>query len=198
MFEEFQPDTASPIYQADVEATKQPQGVSLDQKVDHFLIQYEKESMPRSEAPLSGMNQQPALMELLNYIFEADDPSMDAGGAPPPDAGMPPSDPGGASAPTEPTQPTIAPKINLNNFAARLARLVSNYDTLLDPRTTILLRAQTYIAKNYNQAVAKELMIMLETEFNLTPKTKIQQKDEVPTAIAAGALGSGGGGGGAG
>jgi hypothetical protein len=48
------------------------------------------------------------------------------------------------------------PKINIRHFAEGVARLVNNYQTLLDPKTVILTRAMYYISKNYSPKLAKE------------------------------------------
>ena len=194
VFEEFEPSTANPLYATAPEETMQPQNISLDQKVDHFLMQYEKESMPQNTVS-PGLDLQTQMQEarsLFSMMFEADEPAPDAD-APPADAGADlGADIGGGAPPAgdeESAAPIPSPKININNFASRLARLVSNYEALLDPKTTILGRAQTYIAKNYNDNVAKELMVVLETQFDLTIQTPADQKQNAVAPMAVGAAG---------
>ena len=95
------------------------------------------------------------------------------------------------------------PKINIRKFAEGVARLVNNYQTLIDPKTIILNRAMYYVAKNYSPRLAKELMSILERDFDLTPKTQAQRDMQYPPAPrqanagpdSGGGVPSGGGGG---
>ncbi len=213
MFEDFQPDTSAPLAAPNPAETEQPQNISLDQKVDRYLVQYERESMPDNGQGPTGPTMAPAMTAAIgiqerktkkhnllgSLLWEADEPPPDDA---PLDAG-PTDDLPGLDQPTEPEEPeepsTPSPQININNFAEKVARLVSNYETLLDPKTTILNRVQTYITKNYNEKVAKELMIVLETQFSLTPLTKdaeTQQNPPAPMAVGAAgdAIGAGTGG----
>jgi hypothetical protein len=141
---------------------------------------------------------------LKSWIFEQEDPAAGAE-ADTADAGV--GDLGddsglGGDTPTPEAEPPVPiPKINVNLFASRLARLVSNYEFLLDPRTIILRRAQAYMLKNYSDKVAKELMTVMELQYNMTIKTKTQAQDSTPPApiaVGAGMDGRSGGGGGEG
>lgn len=101
---------------------------------------------------------------------------------------------GGAGDPDAAAQSVMnVPQININEFARAVARLVANYDALLDPRTTILNRAALYVATNYNERVAKELMQILEVNYQLVPNTatnsNVSQPDEFPTPYTVGAGG---------
>lgn len=211
------------VQTVDPEATEQPQDVSLDQKVDRFLIQYEREATGIERGETGEMRAKPAIgvaealkrtkrVSLTSFIFEqeedpatagaaeapADAGGMDLGGGGDDAGGM--GDTGGAGE-GEAEASVPMPKINLNLFASRLARLVNNYEALIDPRTIILRRAQTYIAKNYSQKIAKELMTIMELQFNMTTKTSVEKQDSVPNApfaIGAGMEGGGLGGGGGG
>lgn len=175
---------------------------SVDQKIDAYLMQYEKEAVPlegadedklspeaRQQAaeapvPLSERRKQRALYK---WLFEQDAPPADPAASAPTDtptgddAG---EDTGGGDTPEPGAEAPVAPvpKINVRKFAEGLARLVNNYQTLVDPKTIILNRAMYYIAKNYSPRLAKELMSILERDFNLTPKTKAQVQAEYPPA----------------
>lgn len=191
-----------PIKKLEQGSAEQPQNISVDQKIDHFLMQYEKESMPASTAETNA-----PLMEkkLFSFMFEADDendPSDPLGGS-----DSTPSDFGGiggdnpSDSESKPedqeissTNPKNMPKINLTSFSERLARLINNYQTLLDPKTTILNRANVYIAKNYNQKVAQELMTIMNTQFGISALTNSDQEEAYPPAPFGGNAGDGGGG----
>lgn len=218
LFEQELPNsTNSAVYPVDPGATEQPQEVSLDQKVDRFFMQYEREAtgvdgefeqgQPLPTKPSIAVAEaiRRRNVGLMSVLFEQEDPTT-----PPPtdDAGgdMGGGDDMGGDAPTEEEDPPIpVPKINVNVFASRLARLVNNYDALLDPSVVILRRAQTYLAKNYSQKISKELMTVMELQYNMSIKTKAQRELDTPPAPMAigagmegGGLGGGGGGGGEG
>lgn len=192
--------------------------VSLDEKVDHFLIQYERESAPMSAQ--YQVESKTSLKSLMSYLFEADEnkpeeddttdavPTDDLGGDETLDAGGALDfggggfgggsggggglgDLGGGDAGGDVQkgpEPVPTPKINISNFAKSVAKLVNNYQSLLDPKRIILNRTRAYVEKNYNPSVAKELMTILDTEFNLSPQSLAAKEDEMQTPIAAGAL----------
>jgi hypothetical protein len=142
--------------------TYQPSNISLDQKVDRLIMQYERDSSPstadkfiRSKKPLPNIsdNKKIKIKSFQKLIFEADDLDLggnDAGGGmdmgSEPDLGGGLGDIGGDTGDSdksfEPPAPTPSPKLNLNNFAGRVAMLLQNYDSLIDPRTVILNRIQ--------------------------------------------------------
>jgi hypothetical protein len=177
---------------------------SVDEKIDKYLMQYEKDAVPlpgpdTEKEPGSAKPIGEGKFTKLSYIlFEQDAPPADAppADAPPPDAPAetPPSD---AAAPSGSAEVAPVPKINIRKFAEGIARLVNNYQSLIDPKRIILNRAQAYITKNYSTRLAKELMSILERDFDLTSKTNNQRQEEYPPAPRAGAAGPAGGGGGA-
>lgn len=159
--------------------TNQPQDISLDQKVDKYLIQYEREAIKKSEM-FNGLGQTPRasaplaiaqLQEkasLFALLFEQEeegaDAGMDMGGGDDAAAG---ADTGGEGGEEEPQIPE--PQLNIQRFAANLARLVNNYDVMLDPKTVILNRAYAYLLKNYNEQTAIEFMVNMKKYYQLTP-----------------------------
>jgi hypothetical protein len=167
---------------------------SVDEKIDKYLMQYEKDAVPlpgpdAEKEPGGAKPIGEGKFTKLSYIlFEQE--------APPPDAPAetPPSD---AAAPSGSAEVAPVPKINIRKFAEGIARLVNNYQSLIDPKRIILNRAQAYITKNYSTRLAKELMSILERDFDLTYKTNNQRQEEYPPAPRAGAAGPAGGGGGA-
>lgn len=181
--------TVQPVQQGD---TTQAQNISLDAKIDNFLIQYERESLPQQPTPLPpGPGSMPegrkSKHSTFKLLFEADDDKPeelggdDMGG----DSGDDPfggdmgggDDSGGdddlaggtddssgdSAAPVE----APVPRINIRALAPKVARLVNNYEQLIDPRTVILNRVQAYMQKNYDENVSKELMTTLELNFQL-------------------------------
>lgn len=202
--------------------------VSLDQKVDKYLVRYEREAIPTSAiydtdaavqtdvnaansgaggpaAPLAPYeSKRPKGKGLLeSMLFEADpaeDPLADpaagglgadpaAGGAPDPLAD-PGAAPAAAAAPKAP--PVIdTPKMNMNSYCRAVARLVENYEALLNPKTTILNRAKEYIRVNYDEATAKMFEEVMEEQFGI--QSQQPERDQRMAPHAGNAIYSGGG-----
>lgn len=195
----------------DIEATMLPSNISLDQKIDKYIMQYERESSPslankfiNRDKPIPNIPESLKLNKinsLQKFLFEADEPGgMDLGGGGMDDAGGGGMDLGGGGGlgdiggsgdsekKFEPPVPTPSPKLNLNNFASRIATLVQNYDSLIDPRTVILNRVQAYMNQNYSKQMSEELMIKLKRDFGLSSEPK-EINTMGPTSVAAGASG---------
>lgn len=199
--------------------------VSLDQKVDRYLVRYEREAIPTSsmyntelvaqnnEVPTAstnpsgnntgGLTSAPPVKEnrglLSSLLFEApeDEPPIPeepaAGGG---DLFGGGADAGGGGEPSAPKTPPVidTPKMNMNNYARAVARLINNYEALLDPKTTILARAKEYIRVNYDEATAKMFTEVMEQTYNMTDKP--QERDQRMAPNAGNAIYAGGGGGG--
>ena len=76
------------------------------------------------------------------------------------------------------------PKIDMETFAADVARLVKNYDSLLDMKTILLTKAIDYIANNYDENYAGELMDILDFRYDLNLD---EDEDEEVDPLAVGA-----------
>lgn len=88
-----------------------------------------------------------------------------------------------------------ADDIDLKHFANNLARLVKNYDTLMDIESIILNKAYAYIQNNYGEDTVKALKDTLEQDFDIDVERDEIEKDEPEIPIAVGAGGEGGAGG---
>jgi hypothetical protein len=155
---------------------------SLDQAVDKFFVQYERESIPTSE-----MYENVKYRNLSDIIVEQEEPppaeepggDMDLGGLEGDlDLSLTPD----TSTPADGGKPPVmqTPKINLQDFARNVARLTNNVQSLIDLKTVILNRAEKYIQNNYDEITAKELMSILERSYDLSPvnTTSSSQSDE--------------------
>lgn len=195
--------------------------VSLDMVVDKYIVRYERESIPQTGMPGPAPNplaapppntlaQQPSpsaleerqLRALQNLLFEQDAPPDEPiGDEPPPDeggdAGGGGDSGGGGGSGESPGGPPIinTPKINLNDFSRSIARLINNYDALLNPRSIILNRVEAYIKSNYDERTAKMFMQIMERNYGLhatnTEYTSTAGGGEFPTPAAANAGGEG-------
>lgn len=164
------------------------QNLSLDMKVDSYFMKYEKESLPTSnDYSVDG-----SLMESLKIIFEAEGDEDPLGGG----AGDFGGEDETQGAPAQPQAPQVPnPRFNATNFAQSIARLIMNFEGLVDPKTVVLNRAKAFVTKNYDAGVAEQMMEILKSQFGLEP-SPLSSTSEIQAPIAAGAwTGVGGGGG---
>jgi len=197
-------DPIPPPQTADDVAQPEPIDASLDQVVDRYIIRYERDSIPTAETyedELLGTEEDVASMgESVQPLFEQED-EEDAPAEAPADAGLdlgtpdetPAADTGGGAGAKQEEPVVNTPQIDLNNFARSVARLVNNFEALLNPQSIILNRVKTYIESNYDERTAKELMDILDQNYSLRP-VKTEQEEETeqyPEPYLAGALSSG-------
>jgi len=204
---------APPTSSQDFAPVEAPQkNISLDQSVDRYFIRYEKESIPTNEVyesiskfksrsflfeQLDGLDEEPPADDEEEVPAPDDAPADDAGGGDLGDlggdlGGDAPTDGGAAPAAGQPVVAT--PKININDFARSVARLANNFQALIDPKSTILNRAEAYITNNYDQRTAQELMQILEVNYGLAPvsvENTATPGTEFPDSYTAGATGGG-------
>jgi hypothetical protein len=191
-------DNPPPVPQNTFDASEPetPMALSLDAEVDNYIVRYEKESIPTAETYedelFNAQTEAPAqtfesvLYDALNEAEEeeeelpAEEPDA-AGGL-----GLGDSEPSPEDAEQAPPAIMNTPQINLQDFARSIARLVNNYDALMNPKNIILNRVQKYVEMNYDARTAKELMEILDVNYSLTTDDNAEQ--EWPTPYAAGAL----------
>lgn len=157
------------------------QNLSLDMKVDNYFMKYEKESLPTQQTYAvpgtdTGFSMEEGFLKIWQQLItEAADDA--------PDTSMPGTEGDSPVAPAQPPAPKVSnPRFNVSNFTQSVARLVLNYDGLLDPKTTIMNRARAYLEKNYDAGVAKQMMEILDREFGMVPR----QQPDAPFAGGAG------------
>lgn len=161
----------------------------------------------------STLEESAGLKGLLRFLLEQAPPPPEDDLPPEDDAGAPPVDDAagagdlgggdlggdtGAPPPGETTPVVNTPQINLNEFSRSIARMVNNYDALLNPRTIILNRVEAYLKSNYNEGTAKYFMQIMERNYglNITSVEYPEEDSEFPTTYGVGAFAGGAGGGG--
>jgi hypothetical protein len=80
-----------------------------------------------------------------------------------------------------------ADDIDLKHFAGNVARLVKNYETLLDIENIILNKSYAYIQNNYGEDTVKALKDVLEQDYGIEIEREKIEKDEPEIPIAVGA-----------
>jgi hypothetical protein len=200
-----------PKNMADFAPVYKQKDASLDQVIDRYIIRYEKESIPNiqnyeNEMFGEGIHYSKILEYVLSEAEDDEEGGLDLGAeddagleTPPEDLGADETEEPDSSTSKDSGQQVVAqtPQINLQQFAKSIARLVNNYESLLNPKNIILNRVEAYMVANYDQRISKELMDMLEQNYSLRSGTQEEQEKEdkniYPTPYAAGALSSEGG-----
>lgn len=171
---------------AEVEGPPAPEGPSvegndsLDAQVDHYLSGYEAEA---TNAVTEG-NDLRAITQ--RFLFEApgdddEEDEEDAAG----DTEVTPA------APAAPSKKSLG-EIDVRSYAGGIARLITNINSLIETRNTILRRAVNHLGKTYDPMVIRQLEIILEDEHGLAidkSERDIEDDLQVPPAANAGPLG---------
>jgi len=139
---------------------------SLDQQVDDLLASYESESKTKKN---EGLDFRMMTRRFLSAtLLEAEE---------------------------DKDKKLTLEDIDVEDFAASVSRMIDNYDSLLEVKSTLARRAINFLIENYEEDVVKEFKIVLEQEHDISiGKTKSEVEDEefqAPFADRAG--GSGGG-----
>ena len=71
----------------------------------------------------------------------------------------------------------------METFAADVARLVKNYDSLLDIPRLIMVKAKDYIEGKYGEDIADQLLDILDLRYQLS----IEEEEPIVAPIAVGA-----------
>lgn len=188
----------------EVRPVEQQKDISLDQVIDRYIIQYEKESIPTIDSYENEMfenykfNFDSIILEALNEADndeenQNDEENTDSANSGSDDTFDSVTDFGGSSTKKNDDSNKQAiintPQINLQEFGKNIARLVNNFDTLLNPRDTILNRVENYIKINYDERTAKELMELLSSNYSLrTQEKNTEENNAVPNSYSVGAL----------
>ena len=81
--------------------------------------------------------------------------------------------------------------LDVDRFTTDVARLVMNYDNLLDMEALIVNKAIQFLTTHYNEELAEEFLELLDVKHGVV----IGVEEEIEQPIAVGASGGGGGGG---
>jgi len=83
--------------------------------------------------------------------------------------------------------------IDLESFATSVVRLIDNYDSLLEIKSTIAKRATNFLLKNYDSLAAKEFKEILSDQFDIFVDHPEQEDEPYLAPPADRALGPSGG-----
>lgn len=151
---------------------KEELGDSVDSQVDEYLSKYEK------SAGENKTEAQRFLRDILNEADEDEEKSEEE----------PAEDEEEASVETVPKQ--SLDDLNVESFANDVARLIANYDNLLEINSTILTRATNFLIDSYDDEVVRSFQEAMREQHGLMAgKTSAEVSSDsivVPSAGAAG------------
>ena len=181
-------------------------GDSLDQQVDKYINQYEAEAKKAGDVqggPTGGPGPGTAQMERIDWrdlvkgvLIEAgqgDKDSQDPGDAAP----------GADDMTGEETDKLGVEDLDIAKFTDSIVRLIENYDSLLEVKSTLMRRARNFLSKNYSDEVLHAFDDVMRDDHGIVPGMDKGAVDDErfpapPAARASGSAQAGPGGGGGG
>lgn len=135
---------------------------SVDSQIDRFLVEYESEA---KHAKTEGRD----FRSMVRRLLEVDDKEEDAGDKPADDA---------------PTKASLD-DIDMDSFVESVARLIQNYENLLEVKNTILRRAGKFLEKTYDDEVLAKFSAGVRENYGMEigkSRNDIEQDDFQPPA----------------
>lgn len=140
-------------------------GDSLDAQVDRFLIDYETDAKKLKKESFD-------LRSATRLMLEADEED---------------------EAKDEEDKPEGDMEIDAPTFASSVARLVMNYDSLLDVRDVVVKRAFNFILKEHDLSTARQVLDELRRSYDIEiEKSQFDKDVEIAAPPAARSGGAGG------
>jgi len=159
---------------------------SVDSQIDSVLLRYQDEASVE-DAELTAaeeMHEGYRMPDNWKLLLEADEEE---------DPGDMPDDPNDvmsigdeiprANTPADPREQ----KLNIDDFAQKVANLYEHYDSLLNVKPVIVHRAMHLLERGYPADLVDEFLETLEREFGITMEGDAEE--EVPMAPAGGSAG---------
>ena len=79
------------------------------------------------------------------------------------------------------------PNFDIGIFAGEVARLIKNYENLLDMEALLLKRSQQFVSDRYGQETSEQLADILDTTHGISLEKKSEEDSELKTPLAVGA-----------
>lgn len=162
---------------------------SVDSQIDSVLLRYQDEASVEDEDVQGAMemNEGYRMPENWKLLLEVDEDEEDEEG------GEMPDDPSevmsiGDDMPrsNKPADPR-SQKLNIDDFAQKVANLYEHLDSLLNIKPVIIHRAMHLLERGYSGDLIDEFLETLEREFGITLEGDAEE--EVPMAPSGGSAG---------
>lgn len=155
----------------------QPEGSSLDSQVDHYLIEYEKAAGKAKKASAQTEGRDYGRRMTRSFLLrEADED---------PQAALP-ADVGG---------PAERGAVDIESFAGSVARLIENFESMVEVRKTVLRRAEGFLRKAHSDDDVQRFMDSMRDQHGVDPEESqydMESDVEAPPAVGAGVPAGGG------
>lgn len=80
---------------------------------------------------------------------------------------------------------SAAEDIDLRSFASNVARLVKNYQNLIDWESVILNKTKSFVNNHYGEETVQVLFDILEDEYDIAREVHQENLPEIPVAVGA-------------
>jgi len=158
---------------------------SVDSQIDSVILKYQEEASLEDEE-LTGINEGYTMPSNWNLLLEADEEAEEM---PSGDDIMSVGDDMPRS--TTPSDPRKQ-KINIDDFAQKVANLYEHYESLLNIKPVIVHRAMHTLERGYPAELIQEFLDTLEREFGITLEGDAEEEKEMaPAGGSAGPMGVG-------
>ena len=159
---------------------------SVDDQIDSMILKFEKESIKdKDDDALEESLKLGTLNALLVEQEDADEAEEEEEEKA--------DDPAGSEEVDvdSPAEQTLKPKLDVDVFSKKVARLALNAPTLLDAPTVVVNRAVDFLINNYDQEHVDRMIDVLNNQFDFKLG---KERDEHERAVAVGAFGGSEGG----
>jgi hypothetical protein len=171
-----------------LESTMRLSQDSVDSQIDSILLRYQNDASIEEDLGESKMPEH--FRSILEGTSKAmsETMSMPISEAPEDEEGAPEDDMSvgdeqlKADRPADPREQ----KIDIDQFAQKVANLAENWENLLEVKAAIVNRAKNLLAQGYAPDLVQEFMDLLDREFGITPDYR---EEELPSAPPGGNAG---------
>lgn len=141
--------------------------ISVDDQIDSMLIGYEEDSTGGEDTKRTTYEN-----VNVNMFDKYMKPILEAEGLPPPPEGEEeqpePKYTDSSETNTDYRSEPQKPKININSFSEKVARLIINKENLLDVKTVIFNRAMNFLKTNYDEETSTKFEEIMESENDIS------------------------------
>jgi hypothetical protein len=176
---------------------------SVDDQIDALVLRYEASSI-REENPIEDQDlmEQSLYQKTLNYLFEQDEdaePEPEAEAVPAEEPDVEAEEPvGSEKLEQDAAVEQKVPDLDIDAFAMRTVRLITNYKNLLRVEDAIINRVKNFLDENYGDPFVSEYLEILDKQFGIAtsefPSSEVSDDNFAVGAYAGGTGGLGGGG----
>ena len=161
---------------------------SVDSQIDSVLLRYQDESSVEDNELTSAaeMHEDYRMPDNWKLLLEKDgeeDKDKDSADAADTESMSVGDDMPRSNTPSDPREQ----KLNVDDFAQKVANLYEHADSLLDVKVVIVHRAMKLLERGYPSDLVDEFLETLDREFGITLKGDAEQ--EIPTAPPGGSTG---------